>query len=93
MRAVVGGADPAAVLTAAGLPATRVERTLRRFGAHARGWLRIQDGCDEHCTFCATTLARGASRSRPIAELVREATQLAERGAIHVLHARLRPRL
>ena len=78
VRAVVGGADPAAVLTAAGLPATRVERTLRRFGAHARGWLRIQDGCDEHCTFCATTLARGASRSRPIAELVREATQLAE---------------
>ena len=29
-----------------------------------RALLRIQDGCDEHCTFCATTLARGASRSR-----------------------------
>jgi threonylcarbamoyladenosine tRNA methylthiotransferase MtaB len=41
--------------------------------------LRIQDGCDEHCTFCATTLARGANRSRSIAELVREATILADR--------------
>jgi threonylcarbamoyladenosine tRNA methylthiotransferase MtaB len=50
---------------------------LRRFGAHARAWLKIQDGCDEHCTFCATTLARGANRSRPVVELVREAQQLA----------------
>jgi threonylcarbamoyladenosine tRNA methylthiotransferase MtaB len=40
--------------------------------------LRIQDGCDEHCTFCATTIARGSNRSRPIDELVREATALAE---------------
>ncbi|MDE3172106.1 MAG: radical SAM protein, partial [Gemmatimonadota bacterium] len=43
-----------------------------------RALLRIQDGCDEHCTFCATTLARGASRSRPEAALVREAAALAE---------------
>jgi threonylcarbamoyladenosine tRNA methylthiotransferase MtaB len=44
-----------------------------------RALLRIQDGCDEHCTFCATTLARGASRSRPMDDLVREASRLAER--------------
>jgi threonylcarbamoyladenosine tRNA methylthiotransferase MtaB len=81
VRAVVGGADPAAVLGAAGLPAAPIARTLRRFGAHARAWLRIQDGCDEHCTFCATTLARGANRSRPVAELIREAQQLAEHHA------------
>jgi threonylcarbamoyladenosine tRNA methylthiotransferase MtaB len=43
----------------------------------ARALLRIQDGCDEHCTFCATTLARGANRSRPIGALVAEATALA----------------
>ena len=43
-----------------------------------RAVLRVQDGCDEHCTFCATTHARGAHRSRAVDELVREATQLAE---------------
>src|SRR5204862_723706 len=43
-----------------------------------RAVLRIQDGCDEHCTFCATTLARGANRSRAIDALIREATGLAE---------------
>jgi threonylcarbamoyladenosine tRNA methylthiotransferase MtaB len=43
-----------------------------------RAVLRVQDGCDEHCTFCATTIARGANRSRPIGALVAEATHLAE---------------
>ncbi|MDP9176614.1 MAG: MiaB/RimO family radical SAM methylthiotransferase [Gemmatimonadota bacterium] len=44
----------------------------------ARALLRIQDGCDEHCTFCATTLARGSNCSRPLHELVTEAHALAE---------------
>ena len=43
----------------------------------ARALLRIQDGCDEHCTFCATTLARGSNRSRPVEEIVGEAAGLA----------------
>ena len=40
--------------------------------------MRIQDGCDEHCTFCATTLARGGNRSRAAAELIEEARDLAQ---------------
>ena len=43
-----------------------------------RALLRIQEGCDEHCTFCATTMARGANRSRSVDDLVSEATQLSE---------------
>ena len=50
-----------------------------------RALLRIQDGCDEHCTFCATTLARGANRSRSLGDLVRDATSLAEHHAEIVL--------
>jgi threonylcarbamoyladenosine tRNA methylthiotransferase MtaB len=50
----------------------------RRAGA-TRGWLKIQDGCDRKCSFCATRLARGGSRSRPPAEIVAEARALAER--------------
>ena len=85
VQAVVGGADPAEVLRAAGFAAPRVDPVLRRFGANARAWLKIQDGCDEHCTFCATTIARGANRSRPVAELVEEARALAEHHAELVL--------
>jgi len=50
----------------------------RREGA-TRGWLKIQDGCDRQCSFCATRLARGRSRSRDPSEVVREARSLARR--------------
>jgi len=76
VRAVVANADPAMVLRAAGLSSPRAA-PLHRHAKH-RGLLKIQDGCDEHCTFCATTLARGANRSRAVADLVEEARVLAE---------------
>ena len=86
VRAVVANADPAMVLRAAGWDAVGARHVgpLQR-GGRTRGLLKIQDGCDEHCTFCATTLARGANRSRSIAELVTEARVLAEHHAEIVL--------
>jgi len=78
VRAVVGGAEPSRVLAALGLATPREGALLRSFGRGSRAWLKIQDGCDEHCTFCATTLARGANRSRPPDDLVAEAALLAE---------------
>jgi threonylcarbamoyladenosine tRNA methylthiotransferase MtaB len=44
-----------------------------------RGWLKIQDGCDRKCSFCATRLARGASRSRSLEEIINEALILSQR--------------
>ena len=85
VRAVVGGAAANEVLAAAGVPVSAIDPVLRRFSGGARGWLKIQDGCDEHCTFCATTIARGANRSRPVAEIVAEARALAEHQAELVL--------
>ena len=35
-----------------------------------RAFIKAQDGCDNACTFCITRLARGASRSRPLDEIV-----------------------
>jgi len=89
VRAVVGGAEPEAVLASAGVISlphlTSDVRRLTTGQGRQRGLLKIQDGCDEHCTFCATTLARGANRSRPIAELVDEARALSRRHAEIVL--------
>jgi len=88
VRAVVGGADPEVVLRAAGVtPRPHAGVATRRVGAgeRQRGLLKIQDGCDEHCTFCATTLARGSNRSRPVAELVAEARALSRHHAEIVL--------
>jgi len=86
VRAVVANADPDAILSAAGLGSRLTPG--RRPGVsreRSRALLKIQDGCDEHCTFCATTLARGANRSRPVADLIEEARALAEHHAEIVL--------
>lgn len=37
-----------------------------------RAFVKVQDGCDNACTFCITTVARGAGRSRPMAEILEE---------------------
>lgn len=41
-----------------------------------RAFVKVQDGCDNACTFCVTTIARGAGRSRPLADVVREVNAL-----------------
>lgn len=84
----VAGADLAAVAESLGVPAAAPGSAPNGFESgtgrvpweqsSARALLRIQDGCDEHCTFCWTTLARGASRSRSADELVAEARALGE---------------
>ena len=51
---------------------------LRHRSGATRGWLKVQDGCDRKCSFCATRLARGASRSRPIPEVLAEAKLLGQ---------------
>ena len=90
---VVQGHDPAAVLAAANralarpgaapAPGPRLvqldrARPLRRRAGATRGWLKVQDGCDRKCSFCATRLARGGSRSRTPGEVVAEARVLAQ---------------
>jgi threonylcarbamoyladenosine tRNA methylthiotransferase MtaB len=75
VETLVSGGDVAAVLAALGLPRDTTPAAVQ---TDARAVLRIQDGCDEHCTFCTTTIARGANRSRPVHDLVDEATRLAD---------------
>ncbi len=45
-----------------------------------RAFVKVQDGCDNHCTFCITTIARGPGRSRPLDEIVAEVRALTAAG-------------
>jgi ribosomal protein S12 methylthiotransferase len=51
--------------------------------AHVR-YLKISEGCDMACSYCTIPSIRGPLRSRPIAELTREAKCLAETGAAEI---------
>jgi threonylcarbamoyladenosine tRNA methylthiotransferase MtaB len=53
--------------------------------ARTRATVKIQDGCNLRCTFCAVTLARGELRSRPLEELLDELQALAARGVPEIV--------
>jgi threonylcarbamoyladenosine tRNA methylthiotransferase MtaB len=82
---VVPGADFGAVAAALDLLPSHASDVTTRAQTASRAVLRIQDGCNEHCTFCATTIARGPARSRAAETLVTEARALSERHAEIVL--------
>ena len=50
------------------------------FGAHARGFMEVQNGCDHRCTFCIIPYGRGPSRSVPVEAAVEAAQRLVDGG-------------
>jgi ribosomal protein S12 methylthiotransferase len=48
-------------------------------------YLKISEGCNHTCAFCAIPLMRGKHRSRPIPQLVAEAQMLAQQGVIELI--------
>ncbi len=49
-------------------------------GGRTRAFVKVQDGCENRCTFCIVTVLRGESRSRAVADVVREVQGLAASG-------------
>lgn len=47
-------------------------------------YLKIAEGCDNACAFCIIPKLRGKQRSRPIADLVKEARELAKTGVVEL---------
>ena len=52
---------------------------------HTRALLKVQDGCDNYCTYCIIPYARGHVRSLPLAEAVQQAQQLAQNGVKEIV--------
>jgi len=48
-------------------------------------FLTVQEGCDKFCTFCVVPYTRGSEQSRPPAAILREARQLADKGAREIV--------
>ncbi|MBQ8509097.1 MAG: tRNA (N(6)-L-threonylcarbamoyladenosine(37)-C(2))-methylthiotransferase MtaB [Clostridia bacterium] len=45
-----------------------------------RAYVKIEDGCDSHCTYCIVPEARGGVRSKPAADVIKEVKGLVEAG-------------
>ncbi|MFN2135165.1 MAG: tRNA (N(6)-L-threonylcarbamoyladenosine(37)-C(2))-methylthiotransferase MtaB [Candidatus Promineifilaceae bacterium] len=47
---------------------------------NTRAFIKVQDGCDNRCTFCITTIARGRGTSRPAGDIIAEIQSLSAAG-------------
>ena len=53
---------------------------LTKPGDHTRAYIKVQDGCNQFCTYCIIPYARGRVRSRVMEDVLREVRELAEGG-------------
>ena len=56
-----------------------------RYTGHTRAFLKIQDGCDQFCSYCIIPIARGKIRSRSPDSIIDEAKTLADKGFCEIV--------
>lgn len=56
------------------------EFSIKRFDAHTRAFVKVQDGCNSFCSYCIIPYVRGRSRSKPINAVVDEIHSLVDNG-------------
>lgn len=54
-------------------------------GEHTRAYIKVQDGCNQFCTYCIIPYVRGRIRSRKPEDVIREVRRLAEAGYKEVI--------
>ena len=52
----------------------------KEFSSHTRAFVKIQDGCDNFCSYCIIPYVRGSIRSKDFDETIKEIEELAENG-------------
>lgn len=56
------------------------ELSIDRTAEHVRAYIKVQDGCNQFCTYCIIPYARGRVRSRNIESVLKEVRALSEKG-------------
>jgi len=74
-----------AIIDDLGIPSDYEKMTLDTVTDRVRTFVKIQDGCNQFCTYCAIPLARGRVRSRDKEEIVTEIKTLVEKGCKEIV--------
>lgn len=61
------------------------EMSIERSAVHTRAFIKIQDGCNQFCSYCAIPIARGRIRSRSKDSIVEEVTNIAQNGCHEIV--------
>lgn len=88
-RVILNAQKESLVSEALNLPAFDLEPLARQplpgLRQRTRAFIKVQDGCDNACTFCITTVARGNSQSRPIPEVLDDIQYALKGGAQEIV--------
>jgi len=68
-----------------GAPIKKVPDAISRFKGRTKAFVKVQDGCDNFCSYCKVPLVRGRSRSRPSDEIINEIKQIVLNGYKEVI--------
>ena len=58
---------------------------ISRFAGHTRAFVKIEDGCNDFCTYCIVPYVRGRVRSRPPDEIAEEVRRLVGNGYLEIV--------
>ncbi|MGQ9516632.1 MAG: tRNA (N(6)-L-threonylcarbamoyladenosine(37)-C(2))-methylthiotransferase MtaB [Anaerolineae bacterium] len=73
------------IVTALGLPKRLVSPARPSTRRRTRAFVKVQDGCNNRCTYCVVRLARGPERSRPLEDVLDEVRALAAEGVREIV--------
>ncbi|MDD6213741.1 MAG: tRNA (N(6)-L-threonylcarbamoyladenosine(37)-C(2))-methylthiotransferase MtaB [Firmicutes bacterium] len=59
---------------------------ISEYGTRTRGYIKIQEGCNQFCSYCIIPYARGPIRSRYIKDVLEESKRLAEKGVTEITY-------
>lgn len=74
-----------AIIDDLGIPSDYERMTLETITDRVRTFVKIQDGCNQFCTYCAIPLARGRVRSRDKGEIISEIKTLVDKGCKEIV--------
>ena len=63
---------------------------IREFSRHTRAFIKIEDGCDNNCSYCVVPLVRGKPVSRPFDSVLNEIKMLEEKGVKEIVLSGIR---
>lgn len=73
------------VAEASDLSCVGFERMTVKSAPRTRAYVKIEDGCESHCSYCAIRIARGCVRSKPREDAISEIKNLSESGVCEVV--------
>ena len=80
-----GRSEKKIVMDDIGVPSSYEDMTLGSLSDRVRTFVKIQDGCNQFCTYCAIPLARGRVRSRRDEDICEEIRGLVEKGCSEIV--------